>query len=143
VEAGSIPAHQWRKQVGMLPAESVWWSDKVLDHFPGKADKLLAQLGFQPDVIHWQVKRLSTGERQRLALARLLSGEPKALLLDEPTASLDPDNVIKMENIVRDYLKSRNIPVLWISHDPQQVKRMADRHLVLEHSRLSEQTENR
>ncbi len=140
VEASTIPASEWRKQVGMLPAESAWWHDTVGDHFAAECNALLSQLGFKPEVLSWQVKRLSTGEKQRLAIARLLVRNPKALLLDEPTASLDTHNVSMVEILIRNYLEYHRIPVLWISHDPQQVKRVAERHLVLNQLSLVEQT---
>jgi len=139
IDAVNMLAPEWRKKVGMLPAESRWWSDRVGDHFTSKCSHLLEQLGFQADVITWTVARLSSGEKQRLAIARLLSQNPKTLLLDEPTASLDSENVRLVESVILGYLRSNKIPVLWVSHDLQQVKRVADRHFVLEKTTLSEQ----
>ncbi len=118
---------QWRRQVGYLPAESHWWSDRVGDHFPATPEQDLQQLGFGPQVMDWQVSRLSTGEKQRLAFVRLLANQPAALLLDEPTASLDAINVRNVEAIISDYRQSHQAPIIWISHDPEQVKRVADR----------------
>ncbi|MDH5648397.1 MAG: ABC transporter ATP-binding protein [Gammaproteobacteria bacterium] len=124
----SMNAPQWRGQVGMLPAESFWWSERVGDHF-GQIDiTQWHQLMFEPQVADWAVSRLSTGERQRLALLRLLSGRPKALLLDEPTASLDPDNVARVEQLIEDYRAAHKAPVLWVSHDRQQISRVSNRH---------------
>ncbi len=78
----------------MIPAESYWWFDRVDDHFNIKDEKgLLVQklhmLGFEEDVLGWQIARLSTGEKQRLALIRGLCNRPLVLLLDEPSSSLD------------------------------------------------------
>ena len=108
-------------------------------HFPtGFSGETLAPYGFEPDALSWNVQRLSTGERQRLAIARLLARTPKALLLDEPTASLDPDNVDRMERLLEDYRKERGAPVLWVSHDPDQAERVATRHVTLRDGRLVE-----
>lgn len=124
----AMTAPQWRKQVGLLTAESQWWQDNVAPHFDRINPEQWRQLGFEPEAANWQVARLSTGERQRLALLRLLSGKPEALLLDEPTASLDPENVDRVESLIQDYQKMHQIPILWVSHDVRQIKRLAHRH---------------
>ncbi len=139
--AHSMPAVKWRKKIGMLPSESSWWLDTVGDHFAGEAGRILPKLGFTADVLNWQVKRLSTGEKQRLAIARLLVQNPKVLLLDEPTASLDQDNVNLVESLVNEYQKAHRTPVLWVSHDPNQVKRVADKHYQLHPNQLKESPE--
>ncbi len=131
------PVH-WRRQVGFLPAESRWWAPLVGDHFPAGRQELFRQLGFGEDVASWYVERLSSGERQRLALARLLANQPAVLLLDEPTANLDPVNTKKVEHIVLSYLHTHAAACLWVTHDEEQKERIADRTLVLEGKGLVE-----
>ena len=82
------------------------------------------------------VARLSSGERQRFALLRLLANRPRVLLLDEPTANLDPDNVTRVENLIAAYLSTEDAAVLWVSHDPLQISRVAHRRMRLEAGRL-------
>lgn len=128
-------ASQWRRLVGLLPAESFWWCERVGQHFPKLSEehlKWFEELGFRPEVLNWEISRCSTGERQRLALLRLLCHEPEALLLDEPTANLDSVNMEKVEMIIRRYQKTRQCPVIWVSHDQQQIKRVAEIHYILE-----------
>ncbi len=131
------PVH-WRRQVGFLPAESRWWAPLVGDHFPAGQQELFTQLGFGQDVATWSVERLSSGERQRLALARLLVNQPAVLLLDEPTANLDPVNTKKVEHIVLSYLNTHVAACLWVTHDAEQIERIADRVLVLDGKGLLE-----
>lgn len=129
----------WRRQVGFLPAESAWWHDTVGPHFTHVEDAMLDALGFERAVMEWQIARLSTGERQRLALLRLLSNHPKALLLDEPTAALDPMNVTRVEGLLQQYRRQYGASALWVSHDPQQIRRVAERHYRIENGTLTKQ----
>lgn len=126
-----IPAPHWRQQVGLLPAESGWWGDEVGEHFHTPDLALLASLGFTPEVLQWPVERLSSGERQRLALARLLGTHPKVLLLDEPTANLDDENTRLLERVIMEYQAANNSATLWISHNLEQQQRIANRHLLI------------
>ena len=74
--------------------------------------------------------RVVTGEQQRLSLARAMSCRPDVMLLDEPTANLDPDNVRRVEALVTDYLITHGAAALWVSHDPGQAHRVASRALI-------------
>jgi ABC-type iron transport system FetAB ATPase subunit len=123
VAAEQIPAPQWRRRVGLLPAESAWWHDTVGPHFKTSPQPWLGELGFDADVMDWQVSRLSSGERQRLALLRLLVQNPRVLLLDEPTANLDRRNSRCVESLLSRYRRQNAVMMVWVSHDPEQLRR--------------------
>ncbi|MFV0438632.1 MAG: ATP-binding cassette domain-containing protein [Desulfopila sp.] len=96
----------------------------------------LGRLGFAEDVLGWQVSRLSSGERQRLAFVRALLPRPKVLLLDEPSSALDEVCTGLLETLVGEMRHSRQLTVLWVSHDQAQLARVADRIFTVEAHRL-------
>jgi ATPase subunit of ABC transporter with duplicated ATPase domains len=135
-ESSEMTGPEWRKKVGLLPSESSWWFDTVGEHFNSVEEKWLKALGFDGQVMQWEVSRLSSGERQRLALLRLLNNRPKVLLLDEPTANLDSDNIMQTEKFLSDYRIGTESPVIWISHDIAQLKRVSSCCFILKDNRL-------
>ncbi|NIM28153.1 MAG: ATP-binding cassette domain-containing protein [Gammaproteobacteria bacterium] len=135
--AEALEPSEWRRRVGMLAADSRWWRDRVDEHFAAPpAGEMLEALALDEALLRAPVAKLSSGERQRFALLRLLANHPRVLLLDEPTANLDPDNALRVEHLIADYRRSEGAAVLWVSHDPQQMRRVADRRLRLEGGRL-------
>ena len=140
----SAPA--WRSRVTMVPAESFWWYDTVGAHFTnfaGEAEgdglaKSLAALGLDPQAVRWEISRLSTGERQRLALLRALQKEPQVLLLDEPSSALDAHHTGLLEDFVQHYRERMGAAVVWVSHDVDQLRRVAGRVLRMESGGLTE-----
>jgi len=121
----SMKAHEWRKRVCYLATESAWWFETVGEHLAHSNIDCLNKLGFESDVLSWKISRISSGEKQRLALVRCLSRSPEVLLLDEPTASLDESRTMLVEEVVSAYSKKSKAPVLWVSHDQGQLERIA------------------
>jgi ABC-type multidrug transport system ATPase subunit len=137
-----MPASEWRKLAALVPAESGWWADRVGDHFPAKLDatELIGKLGLGGS-LEWEVGRLSTGERQRLALARALCRKPEALLLDEPTASLDDHATGLAEDLIRECC-AEGMALLLVTHDRRQAERMAKRVLQMSNGKIDQPSEN-
>jgi len=90
----------------------------------------LGPLGREP------ARQLSGGEAQRVALARALVLEPRVLLLDEPTANVDAQNVVLIEALVRQFCARPGTAVVLTTHDRNQAERLADQVLRLEQGRL-------
>lgn len=129
----AMAAPAWRRLVTYMAAEPGWWADRVRDHFldPGKSRDLLPPLLLPPEAMDWEVARLSTGEKQRLALARVLERAPRVLLLDEPTASLDAEATQAVETVLRHRL-DEGAAILFVTHDSEQARRLAQRVLIME-----------
>ena len=140
----SMSPLEWRKRVALIPAESFWWYDGVAAHFePGIAKNpyfchLVELLGFDLDVLFWQISRLSTGERQRLSHIRTLVTDPEVLLLDEPTSGLDNKMATAVEEIIAERCIKEGSSCLWVSHDLGQLARISDRCFQLIRESLEE-----
>jgi putative ABC transport system ATP-binding protein len=126
-ERASMPAPEWRKQATYVSAESGWWADVVIQHFPANTRSevaaLSARLGVRADLLDAPVAQLSTGEKQRLSLARALLTNPPVLLLDEPTGPLDEDSVTRVEALLQERMAA-GTSILLVTHDPRQAKRL-------------------
>jgi ABC-2 type transport system ATP-binding protein len=79
---------------------------------------------------------LSSGEQTRLSLAKALLNTPKLLLLDEPTASLDPSTARTTRETIRAYSRSGDAGILWTSHNMYEVEDVCDRVLFLSHGKI-------
>ncbi len=135
----AMPAPTWRRQAVYVPAESGWWTDRIADHIApdgrGAAEALASRFGLPAGILDEPVSRLSSGERQRLALIRALVLEPPALLLDEPTASLDATSIERVEATLRERLQA-GCAIVLVSHDAAQAQRLASRHFTMRAGRL-------
>ena len=96
----------------------------------------LERVNLPASILDKTKNEMSGGEQQRVALVRSLLAKPQVLLLDEVTASLDEVNTLLLEQLIRTEWSARSITVLFISHQPAQLRRLAQSVLVLEAGRL-------
>ena len=80
---------------------------------------------------------LSGGQKRRVAIAGVIAMEPEVLILDEPTAGLDPEGREEILENILTYRKAKNATVMMVSHSMSDVARMADRLLVMDHGSLA------
>jgi len=79
---------------------------------------------------------LSSGELSRLSLAKAVINEPDLLLLDEPTASLDPSVALSIREKIKEYVEKNDIAVLWASHNMKEIEAVCDQVMFLSHGKI-------
>jgi putative ABC transport system ATP-binding protein len=127
-----------RTRVGLVPQDPALRDGTVRENVtigprlrgesvePGRVASLLERVDLGGDADR-AVAELSGGEAQRVAIARTLVVDPEVLLLDEPTASLDPDAQAGIEALLTDLLTDADRTAVVVTHDQAQVDRIADR----------------
>ena len=112
-------------RLGYVPPLKAWLRKYPREDI-ARAFELLDAVGLS-EFVNQRADSLSGGQRQRVGIARALMQEPKLLLADEPTSSLDPKTSVAIMALIRDLCRSRNIPVMMNMHDVELAKRFADR----------------
>ena len=113
---------------GRLGYVGAWkaWRRKFPSDDIERAFRLLETVGLE-SFAHRRADALSGGQRQRVGIARAVMQEPKLLLADEPTSSLDPKTSVEIMQLLAEIARSRSIPVLINMHDVGLAARFADR----------------
>jgi tungstate transport system ATP-binding protein len=132
-------------QKTLLFRDSVWnnvaYGLKARRYSPTETDRrvqeLLEQLGMA-DLAYRRADTLSGGEAQRVAIARAVAFDPELLLLDEPTANLDPGNVEVIEQMICKMSRARGITVVMVTHNVFQARRIADEVIFIDAGKVVE-----
>ena len=132
-DARELDPRALRRRVGFVAQAPVMLPGTVRDNLAyglAAADEhalaeALRATGLDPGFLGRDAAQLSGGEQARVAIARALTRDPGALLLDEPTASLDPDATAVVERLLAD-LAARGLGLLVVTHDAAQAERIAD-----------------
>lgn len=154
---GVDPAHgdeRWRARVGVVLQSwrdhGRWRVRELLAHLgsyyapystpglprPWDTDALLTAVGLTGQA-HQEVRRLSGGQRRRLDVAVGAVGRPELLVLDEPTAGLDPEARREFHDLVRSLVDEHGTTVLLTTHDLAEAESLADQILVLDGGRIA------
>jgi putative ABC transport system ATP-binding protein len=84
----------------------------------------LTEVGLDPGFLDRDGATLSGGEKQRVTISRALLGDPEALLLDEPTAALDPPNAAMVVETISGLRQSRGLTIVAVTHQPELIRRL-------------------
>ena len=101
-----------------------------------RARELLELVGLRERYYDDAARNLPYGDQRRLELARALAGDPKLLLLDEPTAGMNPGETAQMTELIRRLRDELDLTVLLIEHDMKVVMGISERITVLDHGEL-------
>ena len=91
------------------------------------------------DLLDRRVRRLSSGQKTRVSLAKSLINRPEFLLLDEPTASLDPDTTVWIRDFLKNYRDTYKATILFASHDMREVQLLCDEVLLMKRGKIVEE----
>jgi putative ABC transport system ATP-binding protein len=126
-DAREIPPVEFRTRVAFLAQQPAMFEGTALDNLrtgprlhgksldDAQARDLLRAVGLGDEILAREARTLSGGEKQRVALARALANDPEVLLLDEPTAALDPEAGDRIVALLRD-LRARGLSMLLVTH---------------------------
>lgn len=146
-----IPVLELRRKVGYVFQLPFMFEGTILDNIlygpdlagkdrdeeQEKVEKYLPWFGFDKSILERDPSRLSVGEKQRICILRAIMNEPEILLLDEPTASLDPTSAVRILDLVKEINKKSGTQILMVTHIPEHARKIADRVIVLMNGKIA------
>ena len=109
----------------------------AVENLPARIAQLASDLDLG-DFLDRANGKLSAGQKTRVALAKALINQPELLLLDEPTASLDPDTADWVRQHLQNYRKTRDATILLASHNMLEVERLCDRVIIMKRGKIED-----
>ena len=145
VDVKAFPV-QTKKMTGYLPESNPLYGDMYIREYLSfiadihqlaakkeKINAIIEQVGLGPEA-EKKINQLSKGYRQRVGLAAALIHTPEVLILDEPTTGLDPNQIVEIRDVIRNY--GRNKTVLFSSHILQEVEAICDRVIIINKGKI-------
>ena len=123
------------KKLTVLENLKVYGRMYLIKNLKDKIDQLVEDLNLKP-FLKKRTGELSSGQKNRVSLAKSLINDPKILLLDEPTASLDPDTGDYVRSYLEKYKKENDISILLASHNMDEVTRLSDDVLMMKDGQI-------
>jgi len=123
------------KKLTVLENLKVYGRMYLIKNFKEKIDQLIEDLNLKT-FLNKRTGELSSGQKNRVSLAKSLINDPKILLLDEPTASLDPDTGDYVRSYLEKYKKENDISILLASHNMDEVTRLSDDVLMMKEGKI-------
>lgn len=117
-------------------ADNLKYADDRIDD--SRMSRVLSQVRLKPEIASAPVDNMSGGERQRIALARLLALEPEVILLDEPTSALDPTATASIERLITSIAGDCGLTAILVTHDPEQARRVGGEAILLAEGQVVE-----
>lgn len=143
------PVCELRKKIGYLFQTPYLFETTVRDNFlfvdkkisTEQMTDLLAKVHLSKEMLDNSVEKLSVGEKQRVAFARMLLTKPDILLLDEPTSALDPSITESLEQFIQEITVKENLTTIIVTHNPEQAMRFGQQGILLSDGKIAESGE--